>query len=286
VLAVLAAAAILVAAQAWSAQAQADSGSSGAAAASQVSSAAVEDGRQLFLSDCASCHGTNGQGSNVAPTLQNAGPATVDFYLRTGRMPLGQLGVPSWQQERSPLTSAQIQALEAYLGTVGTGPAIPNVVASAGDLHRGWELFINNCAACHSATGAGGSIGTSLAAPPLSRADAQTVAEAVLIGPGAMPRFSFSQADVNALAAYVEYLHTPSDPGGVSVGVGPVPEGLMAGVLGLGLLILVTRWVVGRKGHVAPAEQLTVPVESDELEEAGASKPSRRRRPPWPGDSR
>jgi quinol---cytochrome-c reductase cytochrome c subunit len=282
VLAVLAAAAVLVTAQALSGHAQASSGSSGTATPSQVSSTAVEDGRQLFLSDCASCHGTNGQGSNVAPTLQNAGPATVDFYLRTGRMPLGQLGVPSWQQERSPLTSAQIQALEAYLGTVGSGPAIPNVVASAGDLHRGWELFINNCAACHSATGSGGSIGTNLSAPPLSRADAQTVAEAVLIGPGAMPRFSFSQADVNALAAYVEYLHNTPDPGGISVGVGPVPEGLLAGVLGLGLLILVTRWVVGRKRGGAP-EELAVTVESAAPEEAGASAPSRRGQPPWPG---
>lgn len=285
-LAVLAAAAVLVATQALGTNAQTNSGSSGTTTPSQVSSTAVEDGRQLFLSDCASCHGNHGQGSNVAPTLQNAGPATVDFYLRTGRMPLGQLGVPAWQQQRSPLTSAQIQALEAYLGTVGSGPAIPNVVASAGDLHRGWELFINNCAACHSATGAGGSIGTSLSAPPLSRADPQTVAEAVLIGPGAMPRFSFSQADVNALAAYVEYLHNKPNPGGVSVGVGPVPEGLLAGVLGLGLLILVTRWVVGRKGQGAPGEPapVSVPVEST-ADEAGAATQPRGRQPPWPGDS-
>jgi ubiquinol-cytochrome c reductase cytochrome c subunit len=290
VLAVLTLAVVLVVAQAFSAPAQASAGSSGLAAdPGQVSSAAVEDGRQLFLSDCASCHGTMGQGSSVAPSLQNAGPATVDFYLRTGRMPLGQLGVPSWQQERSPLDPAQIQAIESYVATIGSGPAIPNVVASAGDLHRGWELFINNCAACHSATGAGGSIGGNLSAPPLSRADAQTVAEAILIGPGAMPQFSFSQDDVNAIAAYVEYLHNTPTPGGLSMGgEGTVPEGLIAGVLGLGLLIVVTRWVVGRKGQIAPAEQLAAPAapaEPADANEPDERAPARRQRPPWPGDS-
>ncbi len=285
VLLALAGAALLVVVQAASGPAEANAGSSGnSSAPTQVSSAAVEDGRQLFMSDCASCHGSAGQGTNVAPSLANAGPAKVDFYLRTGRMPLGQLGVPSWQQEHSPLSQDEIQALEAYVATLGSGPAIPNVVASAGDLHRGWELYINNCAACHSPAGSGGSIGGSLSAPPLSRADAQTVAEAMLVGPGAMPQFSFSQDDVNAIAAYVQYLHTAPNPGGLSLGdIGPVPEGLIAGVLGLGLLILVARWVVGQKGHIPPAEQVTAvaAVETEEDQKA----PPRRRRPPWPGSS-
>lgn len=285
VLAVLAGAGVLLAGQALTGPAAATgvAPAGSAAAANQVSSTAVEDGRQLYLQSCASCHGTTGDGSNVAPSLRKAGAAAADFYLRTGRMPLGQLDVPSWQQQRTPLTPTQIQQLVAYVASISNGPAIPNVVVSAGDLHRGWQLFVNNCAACHSLSGSGGSIGSNLSAPSLHRADALTVAEAVLIGPGAMPQFSFSQDDVNAIAAYVQYLDNVPNPGGLSMGgEGPVPEGLIAGVLGLGLLIAVTRWVVGRKGHIPPAEQAAVAAGAAHEEPPAQS---RRQEPPWPGST-
>ncbi len=59
-----------------------------------VSDARVEDGRLLYLQTCASCHGNAGEGTQYAPPVQNSGPAAHDFYLRTGRMPLGRLGSP------------------------------------------------------------------------------------------------------------------------------------------------------------------------------------------------
>ena len=62
------------------------------------------------------------------------------------------------------------------------------------------------------------------------------VGEALLIGPGQMPVFPICRRqDVNAVATYVEYLQTAPDPGGFSIGgIGPVPEGFVAWVLGWG----------------------------------------------------
>lgn len=226
-----------------------------AATPAQVTSAEIADGRRLYVQTCASCHGTNGEGTQYAPGIQNAGAATNDFYLRTGRMPLGRLGTPPWEQDPE-LSEEQIRALVAYASTLGEGPAIPQVVADLGNLQRGWQLYINNCAACHGATGGGGGIGGGVVAPDMGRADPLIVAEAMLVGPGAMPRFVFPQEDVNAIAAYVQHLRAEPAPGGIPLGgAGPVPEGFIAGLFGVGLLVVVARWIGRRRetGREGPA---------------------------------
>jgi ubiquinol-cytochrome c reductase cytochrome c subunit len=73
------------------------------------------------------------------------------------------------------------------------------------------------------------------------------VAEAIRIGPGTMPVFDASTIDqhtLNSLVAYVEYLRHPDDRGGSGLGgVGPLVEGFVALVGGLGLIVLVTRTI-------------------------------------------
>jgi ubiquinol-cytochrome c reductase cytochrome c subunit len=204
----------------------------------------VADGRLLYLQNCASCHGTGAQGSGIAPPLTNVGAAAFDFYLRTGRMPLAQLGTPPWQQSHR-MSDDQIAALVSYGATLGQGPAIPSVVAGAGDLQRGWDLYTNNCSACHGPGGAGGELAAGVAAPPLDRADELAIAEAMLIGPGQMPSFAdLPQQDVNSITRYVLYLRQRSNPGGVPPSdTGPVAEGFIALLLGLGAMLLATRWV-------------------------------------------
>lgn len=200
------------------------------------------DGRQLFLNTCATCHGADGRGTAIGPSLENAGSAAFDFFLRTGRMPLSAPGQPSFEQG-TILSEAQIQALVAYGASLGTGPAIPQLVTDA-NLPDGYQLFINNCAQCHGATGAGGSIGQGVFAPSLRGRTPQLVAEAVLVGPGAMPAFKWSAQQLSDVAAYVQQLSVGPSPGGLSLGgYGPVPEGLVAVVVGLGLIVLVVRWI-------------------------------------------
>lgn len=214
----------------------------------QPSGGAVrQDAASLYLQNCASCHGPQGQGGSGGPSLVGAGAAAADFYLRTGRMPLGAPGQRPLRQEPK-FDDAEIRALVDYVASFGQGPAIPQVRAG-GDLHRGWELYTANCAACHAATGAGNAVGGGFVAVGLGQATPTEIGEAVAIGPGAMPAFSFPPEDRDAIVAYVEFLRSAPSPGGAPIGgIGPVAEGFVAVVIGLTALVLIARFV-GRRSH-------------------------------------
>jgi len=223
-------------------------------AAPAVASAVTEAGRgeELFLTSCAACHGPQGAGTANGPDIRAAGAALADFALRTGRMPLGDQGPPA-RRGTPKFDDADIRALVAYVASLGTGPAIPNVVVSGADLNAGRDLFVANCSACHGPAAGGGAVGGGFVAPALTSADATTVGEAVITGPGPMPRFSFSPDQLNDIAAYVQFLHDPPHPGGATApAVGPVTEGFVAGLVLLGLL-LVARWVAVRREREVPA---------------------------------
>jgi ubiquinol-cytochrome c reductase cytochrome c subunit len=202
-------------------------------------------GRDLFETSCTTCHGIDGAGTNVAPTLRGVGAAAIDFYLSTGRMPLAD---PTAQPRRHApaFTPDQIAAIVAYVRTLGPGgPEIPSVDAVGGDLPLGGQLFLQNCAACHGAAGVGDSIGGGQIAPSLNEATDVQIAEAVRIGPGSMPRLgerTLTSKDVDALARYLLWIRANGSDGGAQLGrVGAVAEGLIALVIGLGTLVLVIR---------------------------------------------
>lgn len=203
--------------------------------------AQVARGRALFAMACVSCHGDQGQGTERGPSLRGEGAAAADFVLSTGRMPLAE---PHKQARRKPpaFSPDEIAALTAYVGTFG-GPDVPTVDMSQADVSRGGELFRLNCAGCHSAAGSGGALGAGWAAPDLRRATDVQIAEALLVGPGRMPRFEhFDDAEVASIVAYVTTLQPPASRGGFGLGfVGPVAEGFVAWVIGIGLLVLVIR---------------------------------------------
>jgi ubiquinol-cytochrome c reductase cytochrome c subunit len=213
--------------------------------------AVVQAGRGLYTANCASCHGSAGQGGAYGPSLEHAGAAAADFYLRTGRMPLSG---PNQRVVRQPpvFDEAQIEALVAYVASLGDGPAIPQVVAG-GDLRHGRELYTANCAACHAVTGAGNAIGGGYVAVGLGFADPTTVAEAVTIGPGAMPRFGFDAQAQADLAAYIDWLRAEPSPGGLPIGgTGPVAEGFIGVAIGLPFLLLVTLFVARHRRDERP----------------------------------
>ena len=207
----------------------------------------VAGGRVLYQVACTTCHGTEGEGvEDRGPALIGVGAASADFYLSTGRMPLDR---PRAQAERKRVayTPVQIRQLVAFVASLGPGPAIPRINASAGDLAEGNRLYANNCAPCHSSAGAGGALGHAVYAPPLDRATPVQVAEAVRVGPGAMPVFGTETLDDEQLASvvrYVEYLRKPDDRGGFGLGhLGPIPEGFVAWVVGLGAMLMAVRWI-------------------------------------------
>lgn len=212
-------------------------------AGGQESSA--DEGARLFAVGCASCHGPQGEGTENAPSLVGVGQAAVDFMLSTGRMPLSD---PDQQPTRqAPKYSAEeIQALVTYVGTLGPGgESIPSVAPEAGDLSVGRDVYSFNCLACHGAGAQGATVGAGQIAPSLYRATPVQVAEAVRVGPGPMPPFTdklIDQHELDSLVRYVMDLRTESNPGGLDLGrVGPVVEGFVGWVVGLGLLLLVIR---------------------------------------------
>ena len=54
-------------------------------------SASIEEGKQIFLKGCSSCHGLNAEGGAIAPSLIGTGAASVDFQVGTGRMPMADM---------------------------------------------------------------------------------------------------------------------------------------------------------------------------------------------------
>lgn len=233
----------------------------------------VAAGEELYVTGCASCHGVGGEGVRIVeggggvgeevigsaagagelrgPSLQGAGAAGAYYYLSTGRMPLGD---PSDQPARKApaYTPEEIDALVAYVASLGDGPELPDISIDDDrvDLAEGGVVFRANCQACHSAFGSGGALSYGRSAPNLHSSDPLEVGAAVRAGPGQMPVFGPEAIDDEALdsvAAYVEFLRSPPNEGGLQIGRnGPVPEGFVIWLFGIGGLLLVTAWIGGR----------------------------------------
>jgi ubiquinol-cytochrome c reductase cytochrome c subunit len=219
-------------------------------------------GRELYQQACASCHGPDPNGSSYYPTVPSlkgvGGAAAVDWVLRTGRMPWRDTKGPAIPRGQPRFNEADIRALTVYIGRAVGDAQLPNVDPSRGDVARGRELYGQACAACHGMNGAGAALGGENIAPSLQDVSPMDVAEAIKIGPGQMPvggglpGYDFQSAEstqeVNDIAAYVESLKTrPYNRGGAPIGgKGPVPEGFVAWVFGLGALVLAARWIGGR----------------------------------------
>jgi ubiquinol-cytochrome c reductase cytochrome c subunit len=217
------------------------------------------------------CHGADGTGTADGPSLRASGEAKTDFYLRTGRMPLS---VPAPQPPAKPpaFNDRQIRDLVAYVGSLclpdNPCPPVPTVHVDEAKASEGQELFLANCAACHNSSGIGGALSNGRLAPSLQHTDPVQVAEAVRTGPGQMPQFGgdvITDEQLDAIVTYVRYLHEPESPGGLPLGfTGPVAEGFVALLLGLGALLLASRWITREPaedtvGAVPPAIERTEP---------------------------
>lgn len=207
----------------------------------------VHLGRALYGEQCASCHGLGGQGTPQGPRVIGVGAASVDFMLSTGRMPLAFPEQPALRRP-SRFSRREIDSLIAYVVSLGpAGPPLPSLDLAHGNLVRGRELFTANCAPCHGADGQGAAVNQGQVAPSLHVATPVQIAEAVRIGPGPMPRFGdnvLGRNDLDSLVRYVFALHTLPDIGGIGLGhEGPVIEGFVAWLCGLGAMLLVTRFI-------------------------------------------
>jgi len=210
-------------------------------------SAAEAAGRQLYQNSCITCHGSNLEGvSHRGPSLIGAGSAAVYFQVHTGRMPLVRQEAEA--HEKPPIFSdKQIDQLMAYVQAHGGGPTVPSGDLRDGDLAQGGELFRLNCASCHNFVGEGGSLSSGKVAPSLLKADDKTIYTAMLTGPENMPVFGDNQLtpdEKRSIINYVQTIKSQADPGGAGIGrIGPVGEGLVIWVVGIGALLFGIFWM-------------------------------------------
>lgn len=216
----------------------------------------IAEGKAIFDVTCSSCHGLNGEGQTVGPSLIGVGAASVDFQMGTGRMPANRLEsqIPAGEPK---YTQKQIDAVAAYVASLGPGPAIPEPSQydpeglDAEAIARGGALFRANCSACHGIIGGGGAMPEGKFAPSLAQTTPVHIYEAVRSGPGQMPMFSkdvIQDDDVREIIGFLNEAHDMPRYGGFGMGgEGPVSEGFWIFLLGIGGLSIVAGWIA-KKG--------------------------------------
>lgn len=226
------------------------------ARAATASTDDIKQGQQLFLANCASCHGINAagapadnRGNRAGPSLIGVGAASVDFQVGTGRMPMAEPG-PQAPQAVKRFNAKEVSQLSAFVGSLAPGPAIPDAQLVSGqgaDPAKGGDIFRVNCAMCHNFAGVGGALTRGKYAPSLRNTSPKHIYEAMLTGPQSMPVFNdknITPQNKQNVIAYLETLKSEPNQGGASLGdLGPVPEGLFAWVVGLGALIGCAVWL-------------------------------------------
>ena len=220
----------------------------------------ARQGEALWRRDCASCHGPDGTGTRWGPGLQGKGAAGVHLMVTTGRMPLEDLAslrntppgedhrqVPRGFHDAGEYLPSQVTALVEHSREILSGPDVPVVDVAGADASSGFELFQLNCASCHAWSTHGGALTNGHAATSLEQSSPEQVVEAMRIGIGTMPEFPesvISEEEAADIAAYVEYMHHPRNPGGHPLAYfGPTAEGLAAGIVGILGLLLLVRWI-------------------------------------------
>jgi ubiquinol-cytochrome c reductase cytochrome c subunit len=210
-------------------------------------SAAEAAGRALYQRSCITCHGANLEGvPHRGPSLIGVGEASVYFQVHTGRMPLARQEAQA-QEKPSVFSDQEIDQLMAYVQAHGGGPTLPSGDLRDGDLAQGGELFRLNCASCHNFVGEGGALSSGKLAPSLKNANDLTIYTAMLTGPENMPVFGDNQLTPDEKRSIINYVQTvkqQADPGGAGIGrIGPVGEGLVIWVVGVGALLFGIFWM-------------------------------------------
>ena len=229
-----------------------------AQAAAGAVTADAEQGKKLYLANCATCHGRNAEGTAYGPTLIGVGAASVHFQIITGRMPSPGPNVQVPRQGEVKFTEEQIEQIAAWAATLAPGPAIPeekqytlegdpNSTEYKRAIAEGGEIYRVNCSMCHNFAGSGGALTRGKYAPPLYGVAPQQIYEALITGPQSMPVFNDANLSPESKAKLIAYLkNVEAQPvvGGMNLGnLGPVSEGMFVWIFGLGLMIACAFWL-------------------------------------------
>ena len=172
-------------------------------------------GGRAFADNCAPCHGAGGGGAKGYPNLVDndwlwggsldAIAQTISHGVRSGDEKGRQGAMPAFGRD-GMLKRDEVLLVADYVRSL-SGLA----TAAKTDLARGAKIFADNCAVCHGPDGKGN---RALGAPNLTDqiwlygSDAQTIADGIWNGRGAvMPAWS-DKLDPVTIKALTVYVHT------------------------------------------------------------------------------
>ena len=157
-------------------------------------------------------------------------------------------------------TDDEIAALAAYVATLGTGPSIPDAEmydpdTLSGDEYdeyvtRGGQIFLTNCTASTTSKAPAAPCRVASTRRRIRGVDPKHIYEAMLTGPQSMDTFSDGNIppdDKKAVIAYLDTLNEQPNYGGFTLGsLGPVSEGLIAWLIGMGALVGFAVWIAAQ----------------------------------------
>lgn len=238
-----------------------------AGAAAAQSAGDPQRGGELYVENCAQCHGVDGQG-RVGARLENFPGIQIEATLsRTIAQGIPGSVMPAWAQANGgPLTDQEIADIAAYIAAAFGGteplaplptyvpPEIPRLPDVEGNPSAGAAVFHAECRACHGESGEG-RFGLSLAKDwPVN--DPETFIRQVVaqgISGTSMPAWGteaggpLSAAQIADVTAFVLSLApaatstTPAPaPGPISLNTGLLLMGVVAALI-VGALVIYYR---------------------------------------------
>jgi mono/diheme cytochrome c family protein len=189
-----------------------------------VSTPVLEQGRRIFLRDCAHCHGPNGDG--ISPNVNTLHPAPFDltsfqltesFIRRVVREGIPGSDMPGWRLG----SEKEVFAVSAYTVRLGRPDSLPEEERYAPPealYEAGRRIYTMHCVSCHGGEGHGDGPDAAQHLPrPASFADMQpsyAAARRVIengVHGTAMPSWPLLTApEIQAVTFYIRALYTSS----------------------------------------------------------------------------
>jgi len=165
----------------------------------------VASGRRMFASaGCGACHGTQGQGTSLAPPIAPP-PLELQALIAYARRPTGKMPAV-------PVATASDQDLaNIYAFLKSAAPPSSLAEELKGNAENGKRLFLAyGCYECHGRQGAGAAIAPRIGPPVLSLAGVMRYVRAPT---GQMPPYTAKVASDQDLADIYSFLKTfPAPP--------------------------------------------------------------------------
>ena len=199
------------------------------------------NGLSAYAQNCTTCHGVNGEGTDLAPALNDEDTRTTDTseLIRIIQEGISGTMMPAW---RNKFDDEMVTDLVAFLqnwdqinaaGIELTPPAPVHIDLNDPEavLALGQSLYATTCSACHGENGEGGSGPALNSLQILSRNSDEDLTNTILYGPrrpnSIMPAFGdrLSSVEVDALVKYLRSWEATAtwvaNPRGTEQGNGP-----------------------------------------------------------------